>query len=53
MGRTVGKPVARFVYPLLGNKGAVWRVFVAALGLDWIADFVAGINLPPEAGKDG
>ncbi len=49
IGRTTGRKVLQLALPFYGDDGRMGGVAIAALSLDWLADYIANKGVPPGA----
>jgi signal transduction histidine kinase len=49
LGRNTGRNVLQFALPFYDNENRMGGVIVAALSLDWLADYIAKKGVPPGA----
>jgi signal transduction histidine kinase/HAMP domain-containing protein len=49
IGRLTGRKVLHFALPFNGDDGRMGGVVIAALSLDWLADYIAGKGIPAGA----
>lgn len=49
VGRNTGRNVLQFALPFYDNENRMGGVIVAALSLDWLADYIAKKGVPPGA----
>ena len=49
MGLTTGRKVVQFALPFYGDDGNMAGVIIVPLRLDWLAKFIAQMNVPPGA----
>jgi signal transduction histidine kinase/HAMP domain-containing protein len=49
IGRLTGRKVIQFALPFYGDDGRMGGVIVAPLSLDWLADYIARMGVPPGA----
>ncbi|WP_407179900.1 ATP-binding protein [Bradyrhizobium sp. STM 3562] len=49
IGLSTGRKVVQFALPFYGEDGRMAGVIEAPLSLDWLADFIRRVNIPPGA----
>ena len=49
ISKVTGTPIVLFTYPLLDEEGQVYGVVSTRINLNWLSEFITGVDLPPDS----